>query len=253
MRITSTIFALVGCLSLMGCPSKEAPTRPEVQATANVKVEDFDLGLLSQLVNENKISGGVQEMEAYINDPSNGINYIDQDDDNKIDYVVVSEVEGQSEGIQLEFLAYYSSRPSDEPTPVATMNISRNAQQEVRIEAGYPSYVRGHDSHYYSHHHSGHGISLGEAYLLAHLFRPHPFYHSPFMAVGYRSSYGYAARPAASVRTSTRTSVRTRNQVGPVTKRARPSSFKAGPRAQQTRSRYARNRSGSNSGVNSYG
>lgn len=252
-------------LLLCGCPDSHRgmapPTRPGVSATADVSAEDFDLGLLASLLNENKISGGVQGIEDYINNPSNGINYVDLDKDNKIDFVGVFEVRGDAvdgagASTTLDFRAYKSSKPNEEPIAIANVNI-KAAGQTVQIEAGYPSYVGGASSHYYAPapYHS-HGLSLGEAYLLAHLispgYRSHPMYVSRFHMPLYRSSYSWHARPSPMVRTQTRTTVRTRTSVSPTRKAARPTSFKSSNYAQKNASRYRSKGTTNRSGVNNY-
>lgn len=257
---------LVTLLALCGCPNNrhpgmQAPTKPQVSATANVSADDFDLGLLSQLINENKIPGGLQEIEAYINDPEHGINYVDQDKDNKIDYVAVVEAKTEDGSKQLDFQAFLSSKPEEEPISIATMNIKSktvNGTQEVFVEAGYPSYIHGYQDHYYSYHRPysvyRSGMGLGEAYLLSRLLSPHyvrPFYVSPFYTPSYRMGFSYSARPSMAVRTSTRTTTRTRTSVSPVKKTTRPTSFRTSKKAQKTASRYAAKRK-SNSGVSNF-
>lgn len=251
-------------LLLCGCPPSHQshrtgmapPTRPGVSGSAEVSAEDFDLGLLASLLNENKISGGVQGIEDYINDPSNGINYVDLDKDNKIDYVGVFEVRGEGASTTLDFRAYKSSKPDEEPIAIANVNIKASGQS-VQIEAGYPSYVSGASSHYYAPapYHS-HGLSLGEAYLLAHLispgYRSYPVYVSRFHTPLYRSSYSWHARPSPGIRTSTRTTVRTRTSVSPTRKAARPATFKSSNYAQKNASRYRSKGTTNRSGVSSF-
>ena len=258
---------LVALLALCGCPDSnrhpgmQAPTKPQVSATANVSADDFDLGLLSQLINENKIPGGLQEIEAYINDPDHGINYVDQDKDNKIDYVAVVETKTEDGSKQLDFQAFLSSKPEQEPISIATMNIKAktvNGSQEVFVEAGYPSYIHGYQDHYYSYHRPypvyRSGMSLGEAYLFSRLLSPHyvrPLYVSPFYTPSYRVGFSYSSRPSMAVRTSTRTTTRTRTSVSPVKRAARPTNFRPSQSAQRTASRYATRRT-SNSGTSNF-
>jgi len=247
-------------LLLSGCPDSRSgmapPSRPGVSANANVSAEDFDLGRLASLLNENKISGGVKGIEEYINIPANGINYVDLDKDNKIDYVGVFEVRGEGASTTLDFRAYKSSKPEEEPIAVANVNI-KSAGQTVQIEAGYPSYVGGASSHYYAPtpYHSN-GLSLGEAYLLAHLispgYRSRPIYVSRFHTPMYRRSYSWHARPSSQIRTQTRTTVRTRTSVAPSRKAARPTSFKSSNYAKKNASRYRSSGTTSRSGVQGY-
>lgn len=251
------------CLALVmtGCPDSRRsgmapPSRPGVSGNANVSAEDFDLGLLAALLNENKIQGGVQGIEDYINNPDNGINYVDLDKDNKIDYVGVFEVRGNDASTTLDFRAYRSSKPNEEPVAVANVNI-KAAGQAVQIEAGYPSYVSGSSSHYYAptpHHNNG--LSLGEAYLLAHLLSPSyraaPVYVSRFSTPAYRTSYSWSSRPSSAIRTQTRTTVRTRTSVSPTRRATRPSTFQSSSYAQRNASRYRSSGTTNRSGVNSY-
>lgn len=217
-------FALsCSLVSVCGCDSKKSrtTTRTEVDGQSYLlSSEDFDLETVMALIKDDKVKGA-EELEKTIND-DNGINNVDIDRDDKIDYVMVKEGR-DGEALLLDFVAIPSStEKEDEAETVASVRFTRNTStNQVHVEGGYPSYVDGHHHHYYSYHHH-HGIGVGEALFLAWLFTPsRPLFYRPY-SVGF-----YSPRPIYSRSSlgTARSSYRSKVSVSPVKKSTRPASY----------------------------
>ena len=198
--------------------------------------DDFDLETVIGLVKGDGI-GNIQELEDKVNSPDSGINNVDLDGDGKIDYILVKE-NREGGAFTLEFMAVPSqSKKEADANLVASMNIKQSGES-TEVSGGYPSYVSGHDTHHYHYSQRGHGMSMGQAVFLAWMLTPNRgFYMSPrpYMGAGYMSR-GYMT---PSQRTSTRSSYsKTSTKVSPVTKSAKPASYKSAPSASKTQSRF---------------
>lgn len=225
-RWSRALIVVVSCSLVLaaGCDDKKSrtTTRTNVEGQSYLlSSDDFDLETVMGLIKDDKVKGA-EELEKAINDDS-GINNVDIDRDEKIDYVMVKEGR-DGEALLLDFVAIPSStEKEDEAETVASVRFTRDTQtSQVHVEGGYPSYVDGHHHHYYSYHHR-HGLSVGEALFIAWLFTPsRPLFYRPY-SMGF-----YSPRPvySSSSLASTRTSYRTSKSVGPVQKSARPASYK---------------------------
>lgn len=242
------LISLALILGIFGCKS-EGLTNAEIEAlraergaapteqAVDIQLDagDFDGQLLTSLFKENKIPGGIAGIETFINAPGNPINFVDLDKDQKIDYVKMQETrEGQT--VVLEFVACKSTNPNlpENQVTVWTLRLA-DGPAGYSLVGGYPDYVGNRTYVNYTVPRS-HGLSFGEAYLLAHLLMPRPLYISP----GWGG--GYIGRPMVGMTTryQVQNTYRTQNRITPVPRTmSRPSTFSAGPQAAKATSRFA--------------
>lgn len=205
----------------VGCSDKKPPQRPVQGESFLLNAEAFDLATVVALVKENKVENA-KALEEAIN-ADNGINNVDLDNDDQIDYVMVQEERDGNETI-LNFKAVPSSKgTTDDAVSIATMKVGPTSagSNEVHVRAGYPEYVRGHNNYYYNYHSPMATLATG-AFLGWALSRSRPVYY-PSMVPSY---YSYRRVYQPSVRTTKRTTYRTQTKVSPVQKASRPSTFK---------------------------
>ena len=201
----------------------------QTKTTTQVKTEnfllnakDFDLETIVALVKEDKVSGA-EELEKLINSDS-GINNVDLDKDNKIDPIKVKESRDQ-DGVILEFIAQPQSEKIEETT-VASFKFKKSSES-IEVEAAYPSYVQGHDSHYYHYSNPYNGSSAFVAGAATGLFAAWLFTPSRPVYVAHYPSY-YVSRPVYSttVLERRRISYKTTTKVASVPSQTKPATYK---------------------------
>ena len=210
MKTFTLIFTL---LAVMGCSKPPAQTQRNVSGNL-LSYTAFDLETVVGVVKQNKFNGA-EELEAFVND-NNGVNNVDLDKDGNIDYISVKESR-EGETIVLDFVA---SPTTGDTVTVANLKFTQNtSSQELEVQGGYPSYVQGGHSHYYSYRRPG--LSFGEAMFLAWMFTPSRSHY-------YRPVPMFTPRPVlgSSTLVNTRTTTRTTTKVGPVKNSSKPNSYK---------------------------
>ena len=219
--VLASVAAIV--VGASGCSDKKKPpVRPVEGSTSLMDAEALDLETIIGLVQANKVSNA-KELEEIVNS-DNGINNVDLDNDGQIDYILVTEArDGEDSILNLEAVPS-SKGAKEDAVVVGTVRIgpSKASGDQVAVRAGYPDYVRGHDSHYYHYSSPRHGMSIGQGLFLAWaLNRTRPLYYAPM-------PMRWAPRPiySSSVRQTRRTTYRQQTKVSPVKKQARPSTFK---------------------------
>lgn len=237
-RTISALMCLLASFALVlaGCgPDRARMTKEEIKHNSFLlNSDDFDLETVIGIVKGNGVKN-IEELEKTINDGSTGINNVDIDNDEKIDYVMVKE-NREGENFTLEFLAVPSKTgKEDEANLIASMSIKKSGEN-VNVSGGYPDYVAGHDTHHYHYSHAHHGMSFGQALFLAYMFSPRPMYYRPY------GTFAYSPRPymSASQRSTARSTYRstTTTKVAPVKKQAKPANYKSPKSASKTKSRF---------------
>lgn len=216
-----TIIALAG--ALVGCSDdKKPPVRPVEGKSFLMDADALDLETIVGLIKENQVSGA-KELEEAINS-DNGLNNVDLDNDGQIDFVSVAE-EREGDDTRLDFSAVPSSKGSmDDAVVVASVRVgaSKTGSDEVAVEAGYPNYVRGHETNYYHYRTPRSSLSVGEALFLVWAFdRMRPRYYAPMIPTYYAPRQVYSS----SVRQTRRTTYRSQTKVSPVKKSKPPTSY----------------------------
>lgn len=181
-KIGIGIFALIVAFSMMSqCSRKEAvQTSQEPPRTTEVILKEYSKGLdLNAVTVLAKKAKDAADFERLLNSQSEAVNNIDLNDDNKVDYIKVSEYgSGDKRGFSL----------TDEIAPgkvqeIATIEFQRENNNAVVQTTGNPSlYGPG------SYHHSSFGLT--DALLVGWLFSNRSSYASPYGYGNYPPSYG---------------------------------------------------------------
>lgn len=246
-----TLILTIGALAApMGCnnnapppgaqyqPQLMPPVRPQIQPQANVQSQSFlmdstafDLETIIGMVRGQQFKNAA-ELEAIINNGTSGLNNVDLDHDNQIDYVGIKETSFRG-GFTFDFVAVPSSQQG-EPVTIASINfLYDKVMNQVTVQGAYPSYVSGYDQYYYNYY-VPRGPSFSQMLFLSWMFSHRPAYmYTPY-------GYGYSRRAimAPQVMATTRTTTRTQMHVSPVPKQAQPSGYSI-QSAEPTRSRLA--------------
>jgi len=181
-KIGVGIFALIVAFSMMSqCSRKNtAQTYQEPPRSTEVILKEYSKGLDLNAVTElAKKAKDAPDFERLLNSQSEAVNNIDLNDDNKVDYIKVTEYGGgEKRGFSL----------TDEIAPgkvqeIATIEFQRDNNNAVVQTTGNPSlYGPG------SYHHSSFGLT--DALLVGWLFSNRPSYASPYGYGNYPPSYG---------------------------------------------------------------
>jgi hypothetical protein len=125
-----------------------------------------------------KTAKDAEDLEKLINDPSQGVNNLDLNEDDKVDYINVTEYgEGENRGFSLT-----TDMGEGQVQEIATIQIEKMGEDaNVQIQGNQSIYGQ---NHYYHNRMPGIGTYL----LMSYMFRPHPFYRSPW-GFGYYPSY----------------------------------------------------------------
>jgi len=158
------IFGVVAVFSFF--PKKS--DNYNVNINSSVAASDgLDLKAVGALIKEVK---DAEDLEKKLNDSSVGINNLDLNEDDKVDYVKVTEYgEATTKGFSLSV----DLGPGD-TQEVATIQIEKKGDGgDVEVQGNREIYGQG---HYYHSHFSG----LSTFLIASYLFRPHPFYVSRY-------------------------------------------------------------------------
>lgn len=162
--------------------AQAAPAGPaQAVPTSNLSTASFNVGAVTEVLKANQVTDG-PSLEKFVNDPNNAINNVDSDGDGQTDFVSVQET-GTGNTRQYEFLAYPSSQNGQNPVSVASVTLIVNGPN-VTVNAGYPQYVNGWQSAYYSD-----TWAYRNTAFLAWMLLARPVYYHPYSF--YRSSYGW--------------------------------------------------------------
>jgi len=171
-----TIWAMKGCL-MQRRPVAPQQTQTE-QTNVYVTAEAKDGLALPALIGLSKEVKNAEEFERRLNTPG-GINNLDLNEDNKVDYLKVTEygTEGEAAGFSLttEIL------PGEEQE-VASIEFVKTADS-VLVQA------RGNEQIYGQNYYHRGGFGLTEMLLMGYLFSPHSLFRSPFGYGAYPSYY----------------------------------------------------------------
>ncbi len=178
-----------------------SPQYGDINVNANISAADgLDLKAVGALVKDAK---DAKDFEAKLNEPG-GINNLDLNADGKVDFIKVTEYGNEkAKGFSLTV-----EPEKGETQEIATIEVEK-PQEDKKVDV----YVRGNEHVYGAHHHYHHTYPVGTMLLMAYLFRPHPFYVSPF-GFGYYPPYygfGYPAVSRTTYVSRTRTITRGAN------------------------------------------
>jgi hypothetical protein len=161
--------------------------------TVSYAADGLDLSAVGKLLEKAKDAA---DLERLLNDPKVGINNLDLNEDGKVDYIKVTEFgDDKTRGFSLTV-----EPEKGEVQEVATIEIEKEGDK-AKVE------VRGNEQIYGPQHIYHNTFGLTDMLFMYWLFRPHPFYASPW---GYGHYPGYY-RPYAPV-SSAQYRSRTRGQ-----------------------------------------
>ena len=155
--------------------------------------EGLDLQAIGSLLRK---AGNAEQFERLLNDPDEGVNNLDLDEDGNVDYIKVTEYgDDQAKGFSLSVAV-----GKGDEQEIATVEVDKSSGSHANVDVHGNRHIYG-DNHYY---HSRFGVT--DFLLLSYLFRPHPYYASPYY-YGYYPSYyrSYRTVPVSTYRTRART------------------------------------------------
>jgi uncharacterized membrane protein YgcG len=180
-KIGVGIFAVIIAFSMVSqCGRKstaqtyQPPKSPEVILKEYAK--GLDLAAVTELAKKAKDAA---DFERLLNSQAEAVNNIDLNDDEKVDYIKVTEYgSGERRGFSLT-----TEIAPGKTQEIATIEFSREGDKGTVQTTGNPSlYGPG------QYHHSGFGLT--DALLMGWLFSNRPSYTSPYGYGNYPPSYG---------------------------------------------------------------
>ena len=179
--ISKSFIVALAVLTLSSCGSSNKPKETTTVSASGSGNDGLNLKALTELA---KTTKDPKELEEKLNEP-NSINNLDLDNDGNVDYLTVTEYgDGDQKGFSIT-----DELPKGEKQEVATIEISKDPNN---ANSGN-MYVNGNEDVYGQPVHYQSGFSVGEFLLFAYIFRPHPFYYSPWH-YGYYPGY-WGMRP----------------------------------------------------------
>ncbi len=138
--------------------------------------DGLDLATIGSLL---KKAENAAELERLLNDKNTGINNLDLNEDGKVDYIKVTEYGNeQSKGFSLTV-----EPVAGEIQEVATIAIEKSGKDQANVE------VKGNEQIYGQNHYHRSSFGVTDMLFMYWLFRPHPFYMSPYGYGRYPGSY----------------------------------------------------------------
>lgn len=182
-KIGVGMFALFVAFSMVSqCGRKNSPTPPPPTAEkqAEVILKEYSKGLdLDAVTALAKKAKDAADFERLLNSQTEAVNNIDLNDDNKVDYINVTEYgSGDRRGFSLT-----TEISSGKTQEIATIDFQKEGEKTTMQTTGNPSlYGPGH------YHHSS--FSMTDALLMGWLFSNRSSYASPYGYGNYPPSYG---------------------------------------------------------------
>lgn len=225
-RFVIFVLALLGLVA--GCDNQPrrtvvitSPPPPPAQQvvvtpaapTSIMDSSALDLSTIADLLRSGRVQDA-ETLQATINNPENALNNVDLDGDGNIDPITVVEVQVPN-GRRFNLVANPATKPA---TPVANIDVVLSGGQ-VLVQAGYPSYVRGYDTAYYSYSAARDIAFLAWAMNHSGYYAPRPITSYAWYSAAPRHVY------APEVVTQRRTTYTTQTRVSPIPKSTPPSSF----------------------------
>ncbi len=157
-----------------------------IQAMAATAADGLDLKAVGELV---KQARDAEELEKLLN-KSGGVNNLDLNEDNKVDYIHVTEYgDDRAKGFSLTV----QPEPG-ESQEIATIDIEKEGEK-AKVEVHGQEQIYGHNNY---HHYSS---PLTSFLLMSYLFSPHRMFFSPWRYGYYPGGYGaYRPVPVAAYR-----------------------------------------------------
>ena len=185
------LLAAVLLVAAFGCGGSE--TRLQVNVTTLSSAADgLDLQAVAELL---KKADTAEKFESLLNDPAEGLNNLDLDEDNNVDFIKVTEYgEGDSTGFSLTV-----DMGGGDEQELATIDMVKSAGGDIDVEMQGNEQIYGANSYYHRRY------GLTEMLLFGYMFRPHRPYFSPYyygFYPGFYRPYGVVGVGVYRTRTS---------------------------------------------------
>ena len=187
-----TVFALVLLASVVSCDLGGLTTQVNI-TTLSSAADGLDLQAVGELL---KRAENAEQFETLLNDPSEGLNNLDLDEDDNVDFIQITEY-GQDDATGFSLTVDMGGGEEQE---LATIDVVKTDEGDVDVE------VHGNEQVYGANHYHHQRFGAGDYLLFAYLFRPHPFYFSPYrfgFYPGYYRPYPVVGLSNYRTRTST--------------------------------------------------
>ena len=171
LQLNTGILAVLCMMLCSQCSSKKAYDATVTSYAA----DNLDLKAVTALATEVK---SAEELEQKLNDPATKINNLDLDEDDKIDYIKVTEITGPHKGFSLT--VEVPSEHGVEEQEIATIQFDL-AEGNQSVQTHGNQHIYGPGYYYYGRHNRG-IFPIGDYFSRDH--SPH------------RSSYGYDNKPS---------------------------------------------------------
>ncbi len=183
-QILVGVLVVVVIFSLIKPASKTQNYNVNVSTSTSAAADGLDLQAVGALIKKTK---DAEDLEKLVNDKSVGINNLDLNEDGNVDYIKVTEFgDDSAKGFSLTV-----EPVKGEEQEVATIHLEKSSDKQASVE------VRGNRQIYGSNHYYHSYFPIGSLLLWSYLWRPHPFYASPW-GYGYYPSY-YRSYPRVGV------------------------------------------------------
>ncbi len=133
------ILAVLSLIFFTQCSSKKTYSTTVTSYAA----DNLDLKAVTALATEVKTA---EELEIKLNDPKTKINNLDLDEDNKVDYIKVTEIEGEQKGFSLT--VEVPSETGVEEQEIATIQFDLTKDKQ-RVQTHGNRYIYGAGYYYY--------------------------------------------------------------------------------------------------------
>ncbi|MCK5680833.1 hypothetical protein KAI46_08495 [bacterium] len=174
-KILAGIFIFLIAISFLWPAGGDKQYNVNVQTTV-YGGDGLDLATIGTLLK--KAENGA-ELEKLLNDSTTGINNLDLNEDGKVDYIKVTEYgTDQTKGFSLTVEPI-----KGEIQEVATIEIEKSGEDKAQVE------VRGNEQIYGQNHYHRSSFGVTDMLFMYWLFRPHPFYMSPWGYGHYPGNY----------------------------------------------------------------
>ena len=187
LKIIIVIFIVVFLwMFLFGRSSRPRYGDVNIQAMAATAADGLDLKAVGELVKQARDAEGLEKL---LNKPD-GVNNLDLNEDNKVDYIHVTEYgDDRAKGFSLTV----QPEPG-ETQEIATIDIGKEGKK-ANVEVHGQEQIYGHNNY---HHYSS---PLTSFLLMSYLFSPHRMFFSPWRYGYYPGGYGaYRPVPVAAYR-----------------------------------------------------
>lgn len=155
--------------------------KPEINITSEVNPsEGLDLQLVGALIQDGKCKNG-EDLERELN-ADGGINNLDIDGNNSIDYINVTENNPNGNNSARSF--DLTTGDESNLTHIATIEVAK-VGGEYNVNMSGNQEIYGNNCNYNAHY----GPSVGEIMFLSWMFSPRPVYYHPYYYHGYYPSY----------------------------------------------------------------